>query len=84
MYEFKTKLLYNSEKLFCAKGELLSFNIILPLAKLDIVGSRLVSTGLIFSDDISVSYPISWKNVYGKFFMENFLFLMEFSVKFDL
>ena len=68
MYEFKTKLLYNSEKLFCAKGELLSFNIILPLAKLDIVGSRLVSTGLIFSDDISVSYPISWK-----MFMESFL-----------
>ena len=54
MYEFKTKLLYNSEKLFCAKGELLSFNIILPLAKLDIVGSRLVSTGLIFSGNILV------------------------------
>ena len=54
MYEFKIKLLHNSEKLFCAKRELLSFNITLPLAKLDTVSSRLVSTGLIFSDDISV------------------------------
>ena len=37
---------------FCAKTELLNFKITLPLAKLDMVGSMLVSNGLIFSDDI--------------------------------
>ena len=67
MYEFKTKLLYNSEKLFCAKGELLSFNIILPLAKLDIVGSRLVSTGLIFQ--VIFRFDIQ---LVGNIFMESF------------
>ena len=54
MYKFKIKLLYNEEKLFCTKTELLNFEFTLPLAKLDIVGSRPVSNGLIFSDDISV------------------------------
>ena len=39
---------------FCTKRELLNFNINLPLAKLDIVGSKLVSNSLISSDDIPV------------------------------
>ena len=52
MYKFKKKLLYSEEELFCAKTELLNFKITLPLAKLDMVGSMLVSNGLIFSDDI--------------------------------
>ena len=45
------KLLYN-EELFCIKIELLNFKIIQPIAKLDMVGSKLVSNGLIFLDDI--------------------------------
>ena len=58
MYNFKIKLLYNEEKIFCTKTELLNFNITLPLPKLDIVGSRLVSNGLIFSDDIPVDIQL--------------------------
>ena len=41
------KFLYNEEELFCTKAELLNFKIT-PLAKLDMVCSRLVSTGLTF------------------------------------
>ena len=55
MYKFRIKLLYNEEKVFCAKIELLNFNITLPLATLDINGSRLVSNYLIHSDDIPVN-----------------------------
>ena len=40
------------KKNFCIKTELLNFKITLPLAKLDMVGSRLVSNGLNFSDNI--------------------------------
>ena len=54
MYKFKIKLLNNKEKRFCTKTELLNFKIILPLAKLDMVGSRSVSNGLVSSDDIPV------------------------------
>ena len=54
MCKFKIKLLYNLEKFFCTKTELLNFKITLPLSKLDMVGSRLVSNGLIFLNDISV------------------------------
>ena len=43
MHKFKMKLLYNEEKLL-PKAELLNFKIVLPLAKLDMVDSRLVST----------------------------------------
>ena len=39
---------------FRTKTELLNFKITLPLAKLDMVGSKLVSNGLMFSDDIRV------------------------------
>ena len=40
---------------FCTKTELLNFTFTLPLAKLNMVGSRLVLNGLIFSDDIPVN-----------------------------
>ena len=40
------KLLYNEEELFCTTAELLNFKITLPLAKLDVVGTRLVSNDL--------------------------------------
>ena len=56
MYKFKIKLLYNEEKLFCSKTELLNFKFTLPL--LYIVGSRPVSNGLIFSDDIPVDIQL--------------------------
>ena len=55
MYKFKIKLLYNEEKIFCTKTELLNFKITLPLAKLEMVVSRLVSNDSIFSDDIPVN-----------------------------
>ena len=43
------KLLYNKEELFCTKTGLLNFRITLPLPKLDMISSRLVLNGLIFS-----------------------------------
>ena len=49
------KLLYNEVELFFTKSELLNLKITLRLAKLDMVGSRLVSSGFIFSDDIPVN-----------------------------
>ena len=49
------KFLYSEEKkLFCTKTELLNFNISLPLARLDMISLRLVSNGLIFSNNIPV------------------------------
>ena len=42
MHKFKIKLIYNEEELFCTKTELLNFKVTLSLAKLDMVGSRLV------------------------------------------
>ena len=61
MYEFKIELLYNEEEFFCTKTELLNFKIkiTLPLAKLDMVSSRLVSNGLIFSDDTPVDIQLA-------------------------
>ena len=50
--------MYNEEKIICTKAELLNFKITLPLAKLDRVGSRLVSNGLIFSDDTAVDFQL--------------------------
>ena len=58
MYKFKIKLLYNEEELFFTTTNLLNFKITLPLAKLDMVDSRLVSNGLIFSDDIPVDIQL--------------------------
>ena len=53
MYKLKKiKLLHNEVKNFCIKIELLNFNFNLRLDKLDMVGSRLVLNGLIFSDNI--------------------------------
>ena len=48
MYKFKIKLLYIEEKILCTKTELLNFEITPPLAKLDMVDSRLVSNSFIF------------------------------------
>ena len=45
---FKLILLDNEEERFCTKTELLSFKIILQLAKQDMCSSRLVSYDLIF------------------------------------
>ena len=54
-YKFKNEVtIYSMNKSFCTKTELSDFKITLPLAKLDMVGSRLLSDHLIFSDDISV------------------------------
>ena len=52
------KLLYNKEKLFCNKTELLNLKITLSSAKLLMLGSRLVSNGLIFLDDIPVDIQL--------------------------
>ena len=52
------KLLYNEEEIFCTITELLNFKITLPLAKSDMIGSRLVSNGLIFSDDIPIDIQV--------------------------
>ena len=54
MDEFKLKLLYNKGELFCTKTESLNFKVTLSLAKLDSVGSRLVSNGLIVGGNITV------------------------------
>ena len=59
MYKSEIKLLYSEEEHFCIKTELLNFKITLPLARLDIVGSRLVSAGLIFFRWYSSRYPVS-------------------------
>ena len=45
----------NEEKFSYTKTELLNFKITLPFAKLDMVGSRLVSNGLNFSGDTPVN-----------------------------
>ena len=59
MHNFKMKLLYNGEELFYSKRELLNFKITLPLAKLNMVVSKLVSNGLIFSDDILIDIKLA-------------------------
>ena len=58
MYKFQLKLLYNEEERFCTRTELLNFKITLPLDKLDMVSSKLVSIGLIFSDNIPVNIEL--------------------------
>ena len=52
------KFLHNEEELFCTKTELLNFKVTLLLAKLNMVGSRLVSNGLFFSNDIPVNIQL--------------------------
>ena len=52
------KLLFNDKKPFCTKPELLIFKFSLVLVELDMVGSRLVPNGLIFSDDILVDIQL--------------------------
>ena len=58
VYKFKIKLLYNEEKLFYTKTELLNFKFTVPLAKLDIVSSRPVSSCLLLSDNILVDIQL--------------------------
>ena len=48
-------LLFNKEELYCTQTELLHFKVTQPLAKLDLVGSRLISNGLSFLNDTPVS-----------------------------
>ena len=50
------KLLYNKEEFFCTRTELINFKINLPLAKLDMVSSKLVPNG--FSQDIPVNIQL--------------------------
>ena len=47
----KTEWLCNKEEFFSTKTELLSFKITLPLVKLGMIDSRLVSSSLIFLGD---------------------------------
>ena len=69
MYKLKMKLLYNEEERFCTKTELLIFKITLTLAKVDMVGSNLVSNGLIFWDNILVETQlVTYFNVIDSFF----------------
>ena len=58
MYKLKIKLLYNEEKIFSTKTQFLNFKISLPLDKLNMVGSRLVSNGLTFSGDVPVNIQL--------------------------
>ena len=58
MYTFKINLLYNEEKFSCTKTGLTNFQITLPLDKLDIVHSGLVSNDLIFSDVVPVDIQL--------------------------
>ena len=48
MYKVKLKLLYNEEKTFWTKTELLNFKLTLSFAKLVMVAARSGWTGLIF------------------------------------
>ena len=48
-----------NKKSFVLKQELLNFKITLPLPKLDMVGSRLVSNRLIFPDYIQVDIQLA-------------------------
>ena len=45
----------SADELLCTKIELLGFKITLPWTKLDTVGSKILSNGFIFSDDIPVN-----------------------------
>ena len=48
MYKFKMKLLYDEEKMFWTKTELLHFKLAFLFAKLGMVETRLVLNGLTF------------------------------------
>ena len=59
MYKFKMRLLSSEEDFFCTKTGLLNFKLTLPLAKLEMVSSKLISDGSIFFRWYSGSYPAS-------------------------
>ena len=52
------KLLYNEKEFLCTKTELISFKISLPLAKLEMVSSRLLLNGLILLAGISFNMQL--------------------------
>ena len=54
----KGKLLYNEEKFFCTKMDLLNFMLTLTLAKLDMVGTQLGSNGLILLGNTPVNIQL--------------------------
>ena len=53
------KLLYTGGEFFCTKTEFLNFKITLPLARLDMVGLRLVLKSLTLTDDILVDIQLA-------------------------
>ena len=54
----KGKLLYNEEKFFCTKMDLLNFMLTLTLAKLDMVSAKLGSNGLILMGNTPVNIQL--------------------------
>ena len=58
MYKFKMQVLYKEKEFVCTKTELLNFMVTLPLAKLVLVGERLISIGLFFLDDTSIDIQL--------------------------
>ena len=52
------RLLYNEEEIFCTKTKLLNFKITLLVTKSDMVGSRLVSNGLVFSGNVLIDFQL--------------------------
>ena len=54
----KGKLLYNEEKFFCTKMDLLNFMLTLTLAKLDMVSTQLGSNGLILLGNTPVNIQL--------------------------
>ena len=59
MYKFKSRLLYNEGELCCTKTELLKYKITLPLVKLELVSSSIVSKGLSPSDYVLVDVELA-------------------------
>ena len=56
MFKFKIKLLYNKKHVFCNKTEWSNFMVTLLLAKLGIVGSKLLSNSYSSPDDTPVIF----------------------------
>ena len=52
------KLLCIEVEIFSNKTKLLNFKVILPLTQLEVVGSRSISNGLVFSDDNPVDIQL--------------------------
>ena len=52
------QVLYKEKEFVCTKTELLNFMVTLPLAKLVLVGERLISIGLFFLDDTPIDIQL--------------------------